>query len=180
MFVVLLFVSASMVTVPTASMGGERIVAFYGAHASLIVLQQVVGLLALAAFIAFGASLPRNRWLLPALCAVAVIELVTNAVPVLILWVGSSPDTALTLTRVEDDADAVFSIALAGFVAAATLGQPIWLRIAAYIVALVNVARGVAEPFGVTALDTIAPLLFVAFVLVFSVKLLVRPHISAR
>jgi hypothetical protein len=42
-------------------------------------------------------------------------------------------------------------------------------------VAAACVIRAVASPFAVTALDQIAPLLFVAFVLVMSVKLLVRP-----
>ena len=179
-FVVLLLTSAAMVTVPTAAMSGEQIVAFYKAHATLIVVQQLIGLVALGAFIAFALSLPRNRWLVPSLVAFVVLELVTNVVPLVILAVGSSPDTALTLTRVVDDADAVFSITIAAFVAAASLNQPIWLRIAAYVVALANVARGIADPLGITALDAIAPLLFVAFVLVFSVKLLVRPHVSAR
>src|SRR5206468_11289726 len=50
-FVVLLFASAAMVSLPTAALGGERIAAFYAAHAQLIVIQQVVGLVALAAFV---------------------------------------------------------------------------------------------------------------------------------
>ena len=179
-FVLLLFVSAAMVSVPTATMGGDKIVAFYTAHASVIVLQQVLGLVAVAAFVAFGLSLPRNRWLVPAVAAVVVIELVTNVVPLLILASGSSADTALTLTRVEDDADAILSIAIAAFVAAASMGQPIWLRLVAYVVAAANVARGVADPLGITVLDAVAPLLFIAFVLAFSVKLIVRPNVLAR
>lgn len=174
-FVVLLFVSAAMVTVPDASMSGRQIVDFYRAHGSLIVLQQVLGLIALAAFVAFAVSMPRNRWLLPATWAVVVIEVVTNVVPLVILAAGASTDTALTLTRVEDDADAVLSIAIAAFVAASSLNQPIWLRIVAYVVALANVVRGIVAPFGITSLGAVAPLLFVAFVLVLSVKLLVRP-----
>jgi hypothetical protein len=37
------------------------------------------------------------------------------------------------------------------------------------------VIRALASPFGITALDQVAPLIFVAFVLVLSIKLLVRP-----
>jgi hypothetical protein len=37
------------------------------------------------------------------------------------------------------------------------------------------VARAIADPLGFSALDVIAPLAFVAFVLVFTAKLLVRP-----
>jgi len=171
--VVLLFGSAALLSLPTASMSGDRIVAFYKDHASLIVIQQVVGVVALGAFVAFALSLPRNRWLLPTLWAFVLVELITNVIPLAILAAGSSPDTALTWTRVEDDADAVFSITIAAFVAAASLGQPIWLRIGAYVVAAANVLRGVGDPLGFTALDAIAPLLFVVFVLVFSVTLLV-------
>ena len=175
-FVVLLLVSAAMVSVPTAAMSGAEIVAFYKAHGTLVVVQQAIGVVALLAFVAFALSLPRNRWLIPSLVLFVITELATNVVPLLIIAVGSSPDSAHTLTRVEDIADALFSIAIAAFVAAASLGQPIWLRIAAYVVALANVARGVADSFGIAALDAVAPLLFVAFILVFSVKLLVRPE----
>jgi hypothetical protein len=174
-FVVLLLVSAAMVSVPAASMSGEKIVKFYSDHASLIVLQQVVGVVALAAFVLFAISLPRNRWLIPALAALAITELATNVVPLVIIASGSSADAAHNLTRVEDVLDDLFSIAIAAFVAAATLCQPVWLRIAAYVVALASVARAIADPLGFSALDVIAPLAFVAFVLVFSVKLLVRP-----
>jgi hypothetical protein len=38
----------------------------------------------------------------------------------------------------------------------------------------------VASPFGITALEQIAPLIFVAFVLVLSIKLLVRPAPEIR
>lgn len=169
-----------MVTVPDASMHGEEVAAFYSAHGSVILVQQVLGVVALGTFVAFGLSLPRNRWLVPAVAAVVVIELVTNVVPLVILAGGPSPDSALTLTRIEDDADAVLSIAIAAFVAAASLNQPIWLRVAAYVVAAANVARGVGDPLGITFLDAIAPLLFIAFVLAVSVKLLARPHVSTR
>lgn len=174
-FVVLLLVSAAMVSIPTASTSGEKIVKFYSEHASLIVLQQVVGVVALAAFVLFAISLPRNRWLMPALAVLAITELATNVVPLVIIASGSSADTAHNLTRVEDVLDDLFSIAIAAFVSAAALGQPVWLRIAAYAVALAGVARAIADPLGFSALDVIAPLAFVAFVLVFSVKLLVRP-----
>jgi len=168
-----------MVSLPTAALGGERIAAFYAAHAQLIVIQQVVGLVALAAFVLFALSLPPNRWLRPTLWIFVAVELATNIVPAVIVAAAGSPDAAHTWTIVEDFADALFSIAIALFVAAATLAQPLWVRILGYAVAAVNVLRGVGDPFGFTALDAIAPLAFVAFMVVFSVKLLVRPHSSA-
>ena len=167
-----------MVSLPTAAQSGDRIAAFYAAHGELIVIQQVVGVVALAAFVLFALSLRPNRWLRPALWAFVAIELVTNVIPVIIVSGASSPEAAHAWTAAEDVADAVFSIAIALFVAAATLGEPFWLRILGYAVAALNVLRGVGEPFGFTAIDVIAPLAFIAFVLVFSVKLLVRPDPS--
>jgi hypothetical protein len=44
-----------------------------------------------------------------------------------------------------------------------------------YVAAAACVLRAVVSPFGITALDQVAPLVLVAFVLVLSIKLLVRP-----
>ncbi|TME93314.1 MAG: hypothetical protein E6I34_06080 [Chloroflexi bacterium] len=178
-FVVLLLVSAAMVSVPTAADTGDQIVAFYRAHGQVIVIQQVAGILALGAFIAFGLSLPPNRWLRPALWTFVVTEIATNLFPLIIILTNPAAGTAHTLTFIEDLADAVFFLASALFVSMATLGQPVWLRIAAYAVALLVAVRAVASPFGVTALDQVAPIAFVALVLVFSIKLLVRPSSQA-
>jgi len=178
-FVVLLLVSAAMVSVPTAADTGDQIVAFYRAHGQVIVIQQVAGILALGAFIAFGLSLPPNRWLRPALWTFVVTEIATNLFPLIIVLTNPAAGTAHTLTFIEDLADAVFFLASALFVSMATLGQPVWLRIAAYAVAVLVAVRAVASPFGVTALDQVAPIAFVALVLVFSIKLLVRPSSQA-
>jgi hypothetical protein len=177
--VVLLLVSAAMVSLPTAAQSGDRIAAFYAAHGQVIVMQQIVGVVALAALVLFALSLRPNRWLRPALWALVAIELATNIVPLVIVVAAGSPDTAHTWTFVEDVADALFSIAIALFVAAATLAEPLWVRILGYAVAALNVLRGVGEPFGFTTLDAIAPVAFVAFIVVFSAKLLIRPHSSA-
>ena len=178
-FVVLLLVSAAMVSVPTAADTGDQIVAFYRAHGQVIVIQQVAGILALGAFIAFGLSLPPNRWLRPALWTFVVTEIATNLFPLIIILTNPAAGTAHTLTFIEDLADAVFFLASALFVSMATLGQPVWLRIAAYAVAVLVAVRAVASPLGVTALDQVAPIAFVALVLVFSIKLLVRPSSQA-
>lgn len=168
-----------MVSVPTAAETGDRIAAFYAAHGQLIVLQQTVGLVALAAFIAFVLLLPANQWLRPALWAFVVTELITNLVPLVIVATKPSADGAHSLTFVEDLADSAFFISVALFVAAATLTQPVWLRVTSYVVAAACVIRAVASPFGITALDQIAPLMFVAFVLLLSLKLLIRPEPAA-
>jgi len=164
-----------MVSLPTAGESGERIAAFYSAHAQLISVQQVVGIVALAAFIAFALSLPPNRWLRRALWAFVVSELVTNIVPLIIVATKPASDAAHSLTFVEDLADSALFLSVALFVVAAALTQPLWLRAASYVVAAACAIRAMASPFGVTALDQVAPLIFVAFVLLLSVKLLVRP-----
>jgi hypothetical protein len=112
-FVVLLLVSAAMVSLPTAAETGVRIAAFYAAHRQLIVLQQDLGVVALAAFIAFGLSLPPNRWLRLALWAFVVTELATNLVPLVIVATNPSPETAHSWTFVEDLADAALFISVA-------------------------------------------------------------------
>ncbi len=83
------------------------------------------------------------------------------------------------LTVAEDIADSALFIAIAVFVAAATMTQPVWLRVAAYVVAAACTVRALGSPLGFTALDVVAPLAFVAFVIVLSVKSLVRRQSAA-
>ncbi len=80
-----------------------------------------------------------------------------------------------------DIADSALFLSVAFFVSAVTLTQTLWLRVASYVVAAACGLRAIGSPFGMTALDQVAPLLFVAFVLVLSVKLLVgsRPAVAA-
>jgi len=166
-FVVLLLVSAAMVSLPTASSSAGAISAFYKAHSAIIVVQQVVGVVALAPFVLFALSLRPNRWLLPAIFLFAGVELVTNVLP---LAMVASPDSGGSLTVVEDIADSALFAAVALFVVVATLDDPRWLRGLAVLVAVLSVIRAVASPLGMTALDFVAPLAFVAFVLLLSIR----------
>ncbi len=168
-----------MVSLPTSAQSGERIAAFYIAHGELIVLQQIVGVAALGAFIAFALSLRPSRWLRPALWLFAVTELATNVIPLVMEASNPRADTAHMLTVAEDIADSALFIAIAVFVAAATMTQPVWLRVAAYVVAAACTVRALGSPLGFTALDVVAPLAFVAFVIVLSVKSLVRRQSAA-
>src|SRR5947207_5080124 len=104
-FVVLLLVSAAAVSVPTSHESGQRIADFYQKHGDVIVAQQVLGLVALAAFVGFALLLPPNRWLRIALIAFVVTELATNAVPLAIVVANPSADMPQTLTFVEELAD---------------------------------------------------------------------------
>ncbi len=171
-FALLLLVSAAMASLPTAAESDAAITAFYRAHSGIVVLQQVVGALALVPFVAFALSLAPNRWLRPALFLFVAVELITNIVPLVIV---ATPGAAHQLTLVEDVADSALFISVALFLVAATLAEPMWLRALAYVVAAACVFRALVSPFGVTALDQVAPLAFLAFVLVFSIRLLARP-----
>src|SRR5207249_1226979 len=81
------------------SESSDRIASFYKAHGQLIVIQQVLGAIALVPLTAFILSLRPNRWLRPALVVFAAVELVTNVVPLVIL---AAADRATSLTLVED------------------------------------------------------------------------------
>jgi hypothetical protein len=182
-FVILLFVSAAMVSLPTAADGGDRIAAFYAAHQQLIVWQQIVGVLAMLPLLAFAASLysssrlagEGNRWLMPAAVVVALASVVTSLVPLVMVLMALSPDLARELTVVEDLADAVLFASLAGFVIAASTRAPMWMRALAYLVAIAALARAVMSPLGLTALDVAAPVAVLAFVILLSARLFFSP-----
>jgi len=183
-FVILLLVSAAMVSLPTAEEPGDRIAAFYNAHQQVIVWQQIVGTLALLPFLAFAGALSlwarmdgrRNRWLMPAAGLVALATVVTSLVPLaMALMPNLSPDLAHQLTVVEDLADSVLFASLAGFVLATSTGAPVWVRALAVLVALAGLARAVLSPFGLTVLDFAAPLAVLGFVVLLSGRLLFRP-----
>jgi hypothetical protein len=183
-FVILLFVSAAMVSLPTAANGGERIAAFYAAHKQLIVWQQIVGVLAVLPLLAFAASLSSrarmsgwaNRWLLPAAGLVALASVVTSLVPLtMVLMTNLSPDLGHELTVVEDLADAVLFASLAAFVLAASIGAPVWVRAPAFLVAIASVARAIMSPLAVTALDVVAPMAVLVFVVLLAARLFFSP-----
>jgi hypothetical protein len=183
-FVILLFVSAAMVSLPTAAAPGDRIAAFYNAHQQVIIWQQIVGTLALIPFLAFSAALSRwarldgrrNRWLMPAAALVALANIATSLVPLaMALMPDLSADLAHKLTVVEDLADSVLFALLAGFVLAASTGEASWVRALAVLVAIASLARAVLSPFGVSALDVAAPFAVLAFVVLLSGRLLFSP-----
>lgn len=167
-FVVLLFASAAMASLPTSAASEATITAFYRDHATVVVLQQVVGAVALVPFVVFALSLMPSPWLRPAVFLFVAVELVTNIVPLVIVL---SPGAGHPLTLVEDIADAALFIAVALFAAVATLREPLWLRLVGYAVAAVCVVRALASPLHADVLDQVAPLAFVGLVLVLSVRL---------
>jgi len=181
-FVLVLLVGASMVSLPTAAEPGQRIDDFYSAHRQIIIWQQVVGALSLLPFVAFVAAINHrmhvsgrqpSRWLIPAAVLVLAAELGTNLVP-LAIALGSRPsaDLSHTLTLVEDFSDSALFAAIALFVQAASTGETSWMRALAAAVGLISLARAIGSPLGLAALDVVAPVAFIGFVLLLSIRTL--------
>ena len=173
-FVVALFVGGAMVSLPTAAQGGRQIQAFYAAHATVILIQQVLGIVALAFLLAFAVALGARRqpWLLVGTLALAIAELATNIPAVILAEANLEPDGAHALTVIEDVADGALFVSIAVFSVAATMGQAAWVRAAGFVVAAVSLLRVVMTAVGVHALDVLAPTGFLALVLILSIRLL--------
>src|SRR5437660_12724525 len=100
-FVVLLLGSAAMVSLPTGAETGEKIASFYKTNGSVIVAQQILGMIALAPFVAFALSLSSYRWLKPVVALLVVFQEMTNAI--LLVLVGAtlaSNTTSITVAVV--------------------------------------------------------------------------------
>jgi len=174
-FIVTLAVSAGMVSLPTSTQSGALIAGFYRAHAAVILVQQVLGVLSLVFFLAFARALGagRRRWLLVGTVLVAITEIATNVLPAVLALSNPAPDGAYALTVVEDLADAALFASIAVFSIAATIDQVAWVQVAGLVVAALSVIRAAASPFAVTALDVLAPLAFLVLILILSVRLLI-------
>ena len=180
-FTVLLLTSAAMVTLPTGAMDGARISAFYAAHRELIVVQQLLGALALLPFLAFVGALAGQRgeqpgvrgWLIVSGLLLAAIELATNILPIALTASAPPSDTAHALTVAEDVADALLFVAIAGFVVAASWHDVWWMRALGLGVGVLALSRVVGSLVGVSALDAVVPIVFVGFVVLLSIRMLV-------
>ena len=158
-----------MVSLPTGAETGEKIASFYKTNGSVIVAQQILGMIALAPFVAFALSLSSNRWLKPVVAVFVGFELMTNVVPLVIVAASSAP-TAHALTVVEDLADAALFASAAAFAVVATVDDPVWIRAVGIVVALACLARAVAGLLEINALDLVAPLALIGFVLLLSIR----------
>ena len=184
-FVVMLFVGSTMASLPTGTQGGREIQAFYAAHATVVLVQQVLGVVALGFLLAFAVALGalRRRWLLVGAVLLAITELATN-IPPTILAVGHlGPDGAQALTVVEDLADGALSISIAVFSVAATIDQVGWVRAAGWLVAALALLRVGMTPLGIRVFDIVAPSAFLVLVLILSIRLLLgrpTPEVQPR
>jgi hypothetical protein len=179
-FVLAIVVVAAAVSLPTAASSGEHIRAFYAANAQLITVQQILDILALVPFVGFVVALQRRlgggRWLLAVAALVVAAEVGTNVPPLILTLSNPSAQTAHTLTVVEDLADATLFASIALFAIAVALKTSSWLRALSLIVGVLTLTRAVASPLGVTILDTVAPIAFLALVLAVSIHMLItRP-----
>ncbi len=173
-FVVTLFVAAAMVSLPTARQSGRAIAAFYAAHAGVILIQQVLGVLTLVFFLGFALALGarRRQWLLVGTVLLAISELVTNIVPVILAVTNLGPDGAHAWTVIEDFADEALFISIAAFSVAAAIDEVRWVRAVGLLVAAIALLRVALTLFGVAALDALAPIAFLILVLILSVRML--------
>ncbi len=173
-FVVTLSVSGAMVSLPTARQTGRAIAAFYAAHTGVILVQQVLGVVTLAFFLAFAMALGarRRRALLAGTVLLAMSELVTNIVPVILALTTPEPDGAHAWTVIEDLADEALFISIAVFSVAATIDEIGWVRLAGLLVAAISLVRVVLTAFGLAALDALAPIAFLILILILSVRIL--------
>jgi len=173
-FAVTLFVAGAMVSLPSARRTGRAIADFYAAHTGVILVQQVLGVVTLAFFLAFALALGarRRRWLLVGTALLAISELVTNIVPVILALTNPEPDGAHAWTVIEDLADEALFVSIAVFSVAATIDEVGWVRAVGLVVAAISLLRVVLTLFGVAALDALAPIAFLILILIVSVRIL--------
>lgn len=185
LFVVLLFLSAGMVSLPSSAETEDFIASFYASNRIVILIAQAIGLLAAPVFIAFATGLQNsisqesrsNKLHIIGWAGIMVaLASVGTAIPVIALSVTT--EGLPFWIKMTDWSDAVLFLAITGFcLAGTTLGRegPIWWRVLAALTGLLALARSVAGFAGVVSvLDEIAPIAFVLLVLAGGLYLLVR------
>jgi hypothetical protein len=186
-FVVLLFLSAGMVTLPSSTQSPEVTADFYAANRWIIIIVQAFGLIAAPVFIAFALGVQNSMSSVHASdrieamglagILVGMVSLVT-AVPVIVLSL-----TTYNLpfwVRMTDLSDAILFLAIAVFCASSAVRgdhAPVWWRAVAALAGLFAMVRSIAGFVRATSvLDLAAPLAFITFILVTGIYLL----LSAR
>jgi len=179
-----------MADIPTLDTPISRIQAFYASHGGIIVAAQIISMTASILFFLFAWGVARdvNPESVAATArvrltgALVAIASVATAIPPISPAVASAPSdsTAHTLTRAADVTDAVLFAAIGLFsLELFRDAVPGWLKVLALIVAASSLARAALGLAEVTVLDVIAPLAFLALVLVVSVAA-VRGWLAGR
>jgi hypothetical protein len=183
-FVVLLLLSAGMASVPGGSDPLSTVRDFYTAHTGVIVVAQVVGLLAAAAFVPFVLTLRRGtpartaRPDVEASGAVVALAAVLTAVPV--LWLTVVADTGMAgtvhvLAVLSDLTDVALFTAIALWCATLVRASDrLPFRVLAGVVAVLSVARAVLLLVRSSVLGMVAPMAFILLVVVLSALVLLR------
>jgi hypothetical protein len=177
-FVLLLLLSAGMVTVPGADQGVSFVRNFYETNRAVIVIAQVIGLAAAVVFLPFARALQRQDWVGRDPWVFAGGAAVTGAavlagVPPLALCVvarGAASSTISSLATASDLVDVVLFIAIAAFAASVNVAvHATWVRVLSAVVVLSSGLRAVLVLTGGETLELIAPLAFILLVLCLAV-----------
>jgi hypothetical protein len=180
-FAVLLLIGGGMASIPTSDEASPKIIAFYDSNASVVVIAQVVGVLALVALAAFTLSMARQaaddvarRALIASLVLAVIAELATNIPPLVLARSSPTATSAHNWTLAADLADAALFLAL-GLLAVAVAFRAIqWLRWFGYVAGVLCFMRAVGSPLGFTGLDAIAPIVVLVFFAAASVLILLN------
>jgi hypothetical protein len=176
-FVLLLLVSAGMVTVPGEQDGVALVRDFYRDNSAIIVSAQVIGLAAAAAFLVFARGLQRSEWVGASPWVLVSGTMVSGAavltaVPPLVLSVGgrsADDDVVSSMALASDLTDVALFAAIAVFGTAITVAaQGTWVRSVSAIVALLSGLRAALLWAGNQALEVVAPMAFIVLVLCLS------------
>jgi hypothetical protein len=182
-FIVLVFIGAAVVSLPASDQPPEAIHAFYAAHRVSITVTQVAGLLAGAVLIVVIRAL--LRWIgggRPLVVTGVLVALanVGTVVPVLWLAYGTSGSATMSLARWTDWTDDILFVVIGLFAAVlATVAPGRPLRIACLLTAVLCTVRGVGGAFGLTALNLVAPVAFLAMMAWLGVARLRAGHVRA-
>jgi hypothetical protein len=172
-FVLLLLLSAGMVTVPGADRGASFVRDFYEANRTVIVLAQAIGLVAAVAFLPFARGLQRQSWVgrrpwVFVFGAAVSVAAVLAAVPPLLLCVvapAAGSGTLDALATASDRVDVVLFATISAFaVAVAVAVDTTWVRALSAIVALTTAVRGLFSLTGQEPLELVAPMAFIVLV----------------
>ena len=182
-FVVLLFVSAGMASIPTRADGASLVRDYYAEHTASVALAQLIGLGAAVAFGFFARGLESagrrpDRTLRIAGTGVAVAAVITAIPP---LWscvvaVSASSSTLHALVVASDLTDIVLFVAIGAFGAVVVRTGATWLRGIALATALVSLAHAGLLLVGARPLDVVAPLAFIVLVLALSAAAMRLSH----
>ena len=176
-FVLLLLVSAGMVTVPGERDGVAFVRDFYRDNSGIIVSAQVIALVAAAVFLGFARALQQRDWVgaapwvLVSGALVAAAAVLTAVPPLVLAAVARSAgdDLVSLVVRASDLADVALFVAIAVFATAVTVAaRSTGVRSVSALVALLSGLRAALLLAGSDGLVVVAPMAFIVLVLYLS------------